>query len=88
MSAGTARTSSYAVRWARLDEMPRLQALEAEHGAEFSEVGAGPAAECVAHIPSVRLEPGPQGVRSVTVHGDSWAEVLDSLDDIIPDPGG
>lgn len=72
-----------------LDELPRRRAFEAGYGAEFTTVGTTAEAEYVAHIPSVRLRPGPQGVRSVTVHGESWPEVLDALDEIIGgDPSG
>lgn len=84
-------------KWARLalarcawghDELPRRTALEDAYGAEFSEVGIGPDSEIVGHIPSVQLSPGPQGVRSVTVHGESWGDVLDTLEEIIDSPPG
>lgn len=69
-----------------LDELPRRMVLRARYGAEFGKTGGG---ECIAHIPRVRLSPGAHGERSITVHGDSWAQVLDELEDIIePDPDG
>ena len=76
------------IRCGGQDELSRRAALEAAYGAEFREVGSGLDGEYVGHIPSVRLSPGPRGVRSVTVHGSSWGDVLDAIEEIIDFPAG
>ena len=70
------------------DELARRTALEAAYGAEFHQHGSGLDGEYVGYIPSLRLSPGPRGVRSVTVHAPSWGEVLDTIEGIIGSPAG
>ena len=59
-------------------QMARQAALRTRWGADFRTVSG----ECVGHIPRIRLSPGPGGIRSVTVHGGDWDEVLGALEDI------
>lgn len=66
-----------------LGALRRRNAFEAGHpGSAFTQVGG----ECVGHVP---YQDG--GERSITMHADSWDEVLDSLEDYFgdgpPDPG-
>lgn len=67
------------------DEKARRDALEADHGAEF---GGDSSGECVGYLPHVRLAPGPRGVRSVTVHGPSWDEVLGDMEALVSPADG
>lgn len=62
----------------------RLRALEADYGASVTVVGG----ECVVHVPRVRVAPGPHGVRSVTIHGESWEVVLAAFLEIVSDDTG
>ena len=76
------------IRCGAQDELARRTALEAEYGAEFHQHGSGLDGEYVGHIPSVQLHSGPRGWRSITVHGPTWSEVLDTLEGILDSPPG